>query len=43
MGLEGVGFAWYMRKVAPWALAGCAASNTCYVVLHGLPQPAAGL
>jgi hypothetical protein len=43
MGLEGVGFVWYLRKVTPWALAGYAAANTCYVVLHGVPVPAVGL
>lgn len=43
MGLEGVGFVWYLRKVTPWALAGYAAANTCYVVVHGVPVPAVGL
>lgn len=37
MGLEGVGFGWYLRRVTPWVLAGYAAAISCYVVLHGLP------
>lgn len=38
MGLEGVGFGYYLRKVTPWVLAGYIAANACYVVLHGLPS-----
>lgn len=38
MGLEGVGFGWYFRRVTPWALLGYAAANLCYIGLHGLPQ-----
>jgi hypothetical protein len=38
MGLEGVGFGWYLRRVTPWVLAGYAAANATYIALHGLPQ-----
>jgi hypothetical protein len=38
MGLEGVGFGWYLRRVTPWALSGYAAANATYIALHGLPQ-----
>lgn len=38
MGMEGVSFGYYARKVTPWALAGYAASIAAYVALHGLPS-----
>lgn len=38
MGLEGIGFVWYLKRVTPWALAGYAAANACYLAQHGLPS-----
>lgn len=40
MGLEGIGFGWYVRRVTPWALAGYGAAIVVYVGLHGLAGPA---
>jgi Na+/H+ antiporter NhaD/arsenite permease-like protein len=36
MGLEGVGFGWYARRIAPVALAGYASAISIYIALHGL-------
>ena len=38
MGIEGVGFGWYMRKVTPYALLGYAAAISVYVATRGLPS-----
>jgi Na+/H+ antiporter NhaD/arsenite permease-like protein len=37
MGLEGVSFGYYFKRVTPWALMGYVAAIACYVALHGLP------
>jgi Na+/H+ antiporter NhaD/arsenite permease-like protein len=37
MGMEGVGFSWYAKRISPWVFAGYAASLAVYVAAHGLP------
>lgn len=37
MSIESAGFAWYARRITPWAAAGYAAALGTYALLHGLP------